>query len=189
MWVKNLKTTGFFHVDGFLHLILLFLFSWDDQYGRCFSILCLRKCGILCTRFLTFILWRKTGMLKFSFLSMETPTRKCVLVSNWFLQDYESVSLVSYAVWLLCVRGLLKVNGSHPLLTKCGLTAPRFQKLTAVCYVKHNESCNKIFPERPCFLDSFSQIFRLNGFGVTPTSEKLQKRQKVNCGHTLEAVF
>ena len=37
MWMKNLITTCFFHVDGFLHLILLFQFSWDDQDGRCFS--------------------------------------------------------------------------------------------------------------------------------------------------------
>ena len=54
MWMKNLITTCFFHVDGFLHLILLFLFSWDDQYGRCFSILCSRKRGVIYTRFHAF---------------------------------------------------------------------------------------------------------------------------------------
>ena len=38
MWMKNLITTCFFHVDEFL--CLRFYFSekslfWDDQYGRC----------------------------------------------------------------------------------------------------------------------------------------------------------
>ena len=89
-----------------LHLILLFLFSLDDQYGHCFSILrscrcgiiftrfsCVlhsHKCGIIFKRFLTFIRWRKSIMLKISFLCMYTPTRTCVLVSNRF---YKTMSL------------------------------------------------------------------------------------------------
>ena len=36
-----------------------------SSFYRCFTILRLRKCGIICTRFRTIIRWRKTGMLKY----------------------------------------------------------------------------------------------------------------------------
>ena len=74
------------------------------------------KCGIIFTRFLTFIRWRKSSMFKISFLCMNTPTRTCVLVSNWFCKTM-SLYLWCHMLFGFCAsRGFWRQNLVHTLL-------------------------------------------------------------------------
>ena len=46
-----------------------FSISWGDQYGRCFSILCSRRCGIIYTRFSCVLHSHKCGIVFTRFLT------------------------------------------------------------------------------------------------------------------------
>ena len=114
-----------------------------SSFYRCFSILRSRKCGIIYTRFHTFIWWRKTGMLNFLFFFIPA-------YPHW-----HSIIFINFLLEFLLRPRLLASNAFLYTTHINILTVPQCKNCS------WSTRCISFFSKRLCFFFEFSSFCNL----------------------------